>query len=224
MKEDGPAPAAFSFLIPSAKERMRVREVQGVLGRKHDFVISMIDEGQLAAFVQIRNGERRGFRVETESVAQLLADQASYDPADFLPRLCRLLASLDTVSRKSAVEMASYVTELHETGTLLETEAHDPMIPYREDRRLLSTAEVERCLDRAKDFIYRLIDEGTLEAHSPLNREKRSWVITRRSVCLTLAEQAAGSLPLFFTRLLPVMRSLDAAQVSALASRLTGNI
>jgi hypothetical protein len=54
----------------------------------------------------------------------------------------------------------------------------------------LNPRQAAECLGRGLDFVYEQIEEGLLEAHAPLHRQKRRYTITRRSVLLLLSRMA----------------------------------
>lgn len=113
------------------------------------------------------------------------------------------------------------------TRTQPEQHEFDFLMPYSERRPLLKPAEVATCLGRSVDFVQAMIDEGRLEVHAPQDREKRRYMITRRSVLLLLAEQAAYSPSYYMERLRAVLRTLTRYQLDELiieATRLRARI
>ena len=71
--------------------------------------------------------------------------------------------------------------------------AHDQgqfnfLCPFKE--ALLRPDQVATSLGRKLSFVYQMIDEGKLEAHAPEDREKKRYVITKRSTLLLIASTA----------------------------------
>lgn len=66
----------------------------------------------------------------------------------------------------------------------------DSLLGSYRNRGLLNVPEVMAVLRRRKDFVYELIEEGKLDAHSVDERERFHRVVTARSVALHLAETA----------------------------------
>lgn len=97
----------------------------------------------------------------------------------------------------------------------------DFLVPFSDRRPMLTIAEVAKILDRERDFVEAMIDEGRLEAFAPPAREVQRKRITRRSVLLLLAEMSLVSPRLFLDRLLRCVDVCDAAACSALIQRAT---
>lgn len=97
----------------------------------------------------------------------------------------------------------------------------DFLVPFSERRPLLTIAEVAKILDRERDFVEAMIDEGRLEAFAPPDREVQRKRITRRSVLLLLAQMALGDPRSFLDRVLRCVDAIDAKQCEAVIRRAT---
>lgn len=97
----------------------------------------------------------------------------------------------------------------------------DFLVPFSDRRPLLSIAEVGQILDRERDFVQAMIDEGRLESFAPPAREVSRKRITRRSVLLLIAEMAGTDPRLFLERLLCCVDACDAKACEALIRRAT---
>lgn len=90
---------------------------------------------------------------------------------------------------------AKLAAQLVDQGTF------DFLMPFSDRRTLLTIAEVCSVLERKRDFVEAMIDEGKLEAFAPQSRDVKRKRVTRRSVLLLLAEQSLGDIAFFEERL-----------------------
>lgn len=110
-------------------------------------------------------------------------------------------------------------------GELAEQGAFDFLMPFSERRTLLSIGEVAKVLARSRDFVESMVDEGRLEVFAPAldrgaadgaDRQIQRKRITRRSVLVLLAEQAQSDPAHWFERVLRVVDTCTAEQLTAL--------
>jgi excisionase family DNA binding protein len=88
----------FDFLVPR-KEWHTPEEVAGYIGMKQSFVYELIEAGRLDSHNHNAGSElklRR--RIHRTAVISYLLKTASYEPADYVSRLCELIDRLPLTS------------------------------------------------------------------------------------------------------------------------------
>jgi len=91
------------------------------------------------------------------------------------------------------------------------------LLPYA--KALLRPDEAADCLGYKRDFIYTLILEGKLEAHSDADRDRPSYRVTRRSVLARLAATAQYEPDDFLDVLESLIKTLSGPQIDRLIVR-----
>lgn len=97
----------------------------------------------------------------------------------------------------------------------------DFLVPFSERRPLLTIAEVAKILDRTRDFVEAMVDEGQLDAFAPPGRDVLRKRVTRISVLLLLAKMALGDPRNFLDRLLRCVDACNAKMCEAVIKRAT---
>jgi excisionase family DNA binding protein len=91
---------------------------------------------------------------------------------------------------------------------LVDQGTFDFLMPFSDRRTLLTISEVCGVLERKRDFVEAMIDEGRLEAFAPQGRDVQRKRVTRRSVLLLLAEQSLGDIAFFEERLMRLIATI----------------
>lgn len=87
---------------------------------------------------------------------------------------------------------------------------------------LLNTREVARAIGREQDYVRQLVESGRLEAHQDSAfGERKSSLVTRRSVLVYLAETATYEPRAMQSRLEALVDDLTRPQLEALLARAT---
>ena len=97
------------------------------------------------------------------------------------------------------------------------TDKFEFLLPYM--KALLRPDEAADCLGYKRDYIYTLILEGKLEAHSDEDRDRPSYRITRRSVLARLAATAQYNPDDFVDVLESLIKTLSGPQIDRLIVR-----
>jgi hypothetical protein len=87
----------FDFLMPYGPSRalLNPREAARCLDRTEEFVYGLISEGKLEALAPT-DREKRRYKITRRSVLAVLAEQALFEPENYLQRVLAVLRTLNT--------------------------------------------------------------------------------------------------------------------------------